>query len=185
MARGKLVIRWGLLVCTPPASARTGVCRIRPRRLARPSILQSAAQAKELPQHSRRTEWSDVGPVCLRMVERGAANSLANNFSLPITMSFTGGIGWQIDNKSSINVTFVHDHKRFARSERTMSTYRQTGVIKLPNALTTLPVRYRSCGTIRFHGSVPSAPCSNDGSSRYDALGSAVPNASPRASKRS
>lgn len=97
-----------------------------------------------------------------------AANTLANNFALPYTMSYTVGVGWQIDNKSSLNVTFVHD-----RTAREIATHDlnlpATGVIKLPNASTTLPsgtsLVSRPVSRFSQFGSV-----FNDGSSRYDAL---------------
>ncbi len=96
-----------------------------------------------------------------------AVNTLANDFSLPYTMSYTIGAGWQIDSKSSLNVTFVHD-----RTAREIATHDlnlpATGVIKLPNTATTLATGSVLARPVPRFGQFGSVY--NDGSSRYDAL---------------
>ncbi len=97
-----------------------------------------------------------------------AANILDNSFSLPYTMSYTIGAAWQIGNRSSLNLTYVHD-----RTAREIGTHDlnlpSTGVLRLPNTATTLPtgtpLATRPVARFTQLGSV-----FNDGSSRYDAL---------------
>ncbi|MCU1324279.1 MAG: Carboxypeptidase regulatory-like protein [Acidobacteriaceae bacterium] len=95
-----------------------------------------------------------------------AANILDNKFSLPYSMNFTGGIGWQIDSKSSLNLTFVHDH-----SAKEIGTHDvnlpATGVVTAPAGTTVTAANMASRPVARFStvGSV-----FNNGQSRYDAL---------------
>ena len=164
--RGRLVIRGGFGMYTTRFRPYWGL-QDQTQTLGAAVNITSAAQLKNYPSIPAVLNGETLDQYVANGGAR-AANSLANNFSLPITMSFTGGLGWQIDNKSSINVTFVHDH-----TVREIGTHDlnlpATGVIKLPNAATTLPagtaLAVRPVPRFSSFGSVY-----NDGSSRYDAM---------------
>jgi hypothetical protein len=95
-----------------------------------------------------------------------AANILDNNFSLPYSLNYTGGIAWQINNKSSLQVTYDHDKTMREIGTHDLNQPAAPAVIVAAagvtpaSALVPRPVpRFTTVGDVF-----------NDGSSRYDAL---------------
>lgn len=94
-----------------------------------------------------------------------AANTLANDFSLPSSMNFSAGIGWQIDSRSSLNLNFVHDHSTKEIATRDLNLPASGVITQLAGAVPTGGVVSRPVPRFTTFGSVY-----NNGQSRYDAL---------------
>ena len=96
-----------------------------------------------------------------------AANILDNHFSLPYSENFTVGVGWQIDSRSSLNLTYDHDKSMREIGTHDLNLPAAPFVVTAPSG-TTVPassIAPRPVSRFTTFGDV-----FNDGSSRYDAL---------------